>query len=44
MCHRIRVGLADRQFRKLMGIVEDHVVKSRIIALGRGTMTEIDAP
>jgi transposase-like protein len=44
MCHRIRVGLADRQFRKLMGIVEDHVIKFRIIALGKGGMTEIDAP
>jgi transposase-like protein len=44
MCHRIRVGLTDRQFRKLIGIVEDHVIKFRIIALGKGAMTEIDAP
>jgi transposase-like protein len=39
MYHRIRVGLADRQFRKLMGIVEDSVVKYRISALGSGAMT-----
>jgi len=44
MCYRIRVGLVDRQFRRLMGIVEDRVVKFRIIALPRGAMTEIDAP